>query len=56
MASFNSKVKQQVDVRQEEALEEGIWTETLKELDKAGKASVLQGDLEFTRVERPGDR
>ena len=31
---FNSKVKQQVDVRQEEALEEDTWAETLKELDK----------------------
>ena len=34
LESFNSKVKQQVDLRQEEALEEDTWAETLKELDK----------------------
>ena len=40
-ASFNPKFKQQMDVRQEEALEQGTWTETLKELDKGwiGKGS-----------------
>ena len=34
LASFNAKVKQQMDVRQEEALEQDTWAETLKELDK----------------------
>ena len=34
LASFNSKVKQQMDVRQEEALEQDTWAETLKELDE----------------------